>query len=320
MAEQWLRQVRLTIQLEQGKPEALDLSQFKIYFRISQATSDAPKAAEIYIYNLSDDTMNKLAGEDNETKNTTVTLEFGYKDSPLEIIFNGQVFQYRRGRDSQIDRWLCVLAQSGDHLKNYAVINQSAPAGISIDGIRQILTQELEKYNVKSGEVPQLSNQQYPRGRVFFGSLYTHIEQFYTENDVLFDVSDGVLNANTYIGYRIEPQIVINRETGLVGTPQLTTQGLELTCLLNPKLKRGMRIQVDLTNLQTEAYDIAYEQQGKDQDFKNPNLATNVGGIFIIQSVEMVGDTRGEECYSSLVCTALNATVPKSGISITAVD
>lgn len=320
MAEQWLRQFKLTIQLQKGAPEALDLSQFKIYFRIGQATRDTPQAAEIYIYNLSDDTMNKLAGNDSENKDTIITLEFGYKGSPLEIIFKGQVFQFRRGRDNPTDKWLCVLAQAGEHLKNYGVINQSIPAGTTIDDAGKALNKEMEKYDVVTGEVPQLSDQQYPRGRVFFGSLYNHMEQFYTENDIVFDISDGMFTANTIFGHLNKAEITLNRDTGMVGMPQLTTEGLEVTCLLNPKLKRGVRINVDMKNMQTESYDIAYEQQGKDQDFKNPNKATNLDGVFIIQAVEMVGDTRGTECYSNLVCTALNATVPKSGVSIKAVD
>lgn len=98
------------------------------------------------------------------------------------------------------------------------------------------------------------------------------------------------------------------------------TEGLKVSCAINPKLKRGGRIQVDMTNLQTEAYDIDFEQQGKDQVFKNPNTTTNKGGLFIIQSIESIGDTRGEDWYHNLVCTAVGATVPKSGVSIKGVD
>ena len=81
-----------------------------------------------------------------------------------------------------------------------------------------------------------------------------------------------------------------------------------------------MRVQVDLTNMQTESYDIAYGQQGVDQPHKNPNLATNAGGLFIVQSTEHTLDNRGNDWYTKSICTAVGATVPKSGISITAVD
>lgn len=320
MAEQWLRRCKLKVQKKQGGEEALDLSDFKIYAHISQATVDAPKAAEIYIYNLSTNTMNALAGADNENLGATVTLEVGYQSTPLELLFKGQVFQYRRGRDNEVDTWLCILCQSGDHLKTHAVINQCVPAGTTIDEAGKVLVAETAKHDIEQGEIPQLSDQAYPRGRVFFGGLYTHLEQFYNENNVFLDVDDGILGANTYVGYRTEPMIVLNRKSGMIGMPQLTMEGLEVTCLLNPKLKRGQRVQVDMTNMQTEAYDIAYGQQGVDQPSKNPNLATNAGGIFIIQSIESTLDNRGNDWYSKLICTAIGATVPKSGISITAVD
>lgn len=320
MAEQWLRRCKLKVQKKQGSEEALDLSAFKIYAHISQATTDAPKAAEFYIYNLSTETMNKLAGEDNENLGATVSLEVGYQSTPLELFFKGQVFQYRRGRDNEVDTWLCILCQSGDHLKTHAVVNQCVPSGTTIDEAGKILVAETEKQGVEQGEIPKLSDQAYPRGRVFFGGLYTHLEQFYNENNVFLDVDDDILGAHTYVGYRTEPMIILNRKSGMVGMPQLTMEGLEVTCLINPKLKRGQRVQVDMTNMQTEAYDIAYEPQGVDQPHKNPNLATNTGGIFIIQSIDSILDNRGNDWYSKLICTALGATVPKSGISITAVD
>lgn len=41
---------------------------------------------------------------------------------------------------------------------------------------------------------------------------------------------------------------------------------------------------------------------------------------FVIQAIKHSGDTRGDEYYTNMVCTALGAVVPKSGITINAVD
>ena len=77
MTLQWKRNCKLTIQIDANEPKALDLSQFKIVFNIGQATNEQPKAAEIYIYNLSSETMNLLAGVDSQKINTQVILECG---------------------------------------------------------------------------------------------------------------------------------------------------------------------------------------------------------------------------------------------------
>lgn len=319
MTLQWKRNCKLTIQIDANEPKALDLSQFKIVFNVGQATNEQPKAAEIYIYNLSASTMNLLAGVDSQKINTQVILECGY-GSELSVVFKGRVFQYRRGRDNPTDTWLCVLAISGDAVQNDALVNQSIPAGTSKNEVSNILVSETNKYGLVTGEIASISEQQYPRGRVFFGSLHDSIQQFGKENNIDFDYSDDVISSINKLGFSVEPVQVLTPKTGMVGMPQLTSEGLTVKCLLNPKLKRKGRIQVDMSNLQTESYDIGYSSQQVDQPYKNPKLATNAEGIFIIQAIEHSGDTRGDEWYTHLVCTAINAVVPKSGITINAVD
>lgn len=320
MSEQWLRKLRLTVQIDEGQPQALDLSDFHIYFHINQATTETPKAAEIYIYNISSNTMNLLCGPDNQKVNNQVVLEVAYGSDPFEIIFKGNVFQFRRGRDNPTDTWLCILAQSGGLVKKYAVVNKSLPAGTTINDVGQALISELGVYGIEMGNVPDMSNQRYPRGRVMFGSLDFKIKGLFEENNLEFDYSDDVFDAYPINQFLTFPLQIITAKTGMIGMPQLTSEGLRVTTLINPKFKKGGRVQVDMTNLQTEGYDINYGGQGVDQPYKNPKLATNAAGIFVIQSIEMVGDNRGTEWYSQLVCTGLNATVPKSGISITAVE
>lgn len=84
MTLQWKRNCKLTIQLDQSEPKALDLSEFKITFQVSQPTTEQPKAAEIYIYNLSSETMNLLAGVDSQKINTHTGLAYFIDDRFME--------------------------------------------------------------------------------------------------------------------------------------------------------------------------------------------------------------------------------------------
>ncbi|WP_446906156.1 baseplate hub protein [Acinetobacter baumannii] len=320
MTIQRMRNCRLTIQVDNNAPDALDFSKFKITFVVSQPTNEQPKAAEIYIYNLSSQTMNLLAGVGDSKKDTQVILACSYDNDEPEVIFKGSVFQFRRGRSSPVDTYLCVLAISGDQVRNGAVINQSVPAGTPIHGLSELIEEEVKKYGIDVGEIAALSDQKYPRGRVLFGSLHGYIEKIGKENNVTYDYSDGVLTSTELDKYSIQPMFVLTANTGMVGMPQLTSEGLVVKCLLNPKLKRKDRIQIDLTNLQSENFDISYGGQQVDQPQKTPKLATNAQGIFVIQALENSGDTRGEEWYTTMVCTALGSVVPKSGITINAVD
>lgn len=318
MSEQWMRQCKLTVQIDKEQPQALDLSDFHIYFHISQPTTEAPKAAEIYIYNLSKTTMDLLCGADDQKASSKVLLEVGYESSGLEILFKGEVFQYRRGRDNQVDTWLCILAVSGKVVKTEKTVGISIPAQTSVNETKNILLKEYEKAGLQLGYSPELSDQKFIRGQVLFGSLDLNMQQFSKDNDLAYTLSDEEIHMRIVDRYTIEPLHILTAKTGVVGMPQLTTEGLKITCLLNPKLKWGGRVQVDMTNMQTESYDIAYGQEGVDQTFKNPNLASGVNGMFIICSSEHSGDNRGNDWHTSLVCIAVGGTVPKSGISITA--
>ena len=319
MSEQWMRQCKLTVQVESEQPRALDLSDFHIYFRISQPTTEAPKSAEIYIYNLSKTTMDLLCGEDGQRKDSQVILEAGYKGSALETIFKGKVFQYRRGRDNQVDTWLCILAQSCDVAKSSAVINQTVPAGSSINDTKDALLKGYQDTGIQAGYTPDLSDQKLIRGRVLFGSLDRNTQQFCKDNDLAYSLADDDIHMRAVDKYTLEPVQILSAKTGVVGMPQLTSEGLKVTCLLNPKLKWGGRVQVDMTNMQTEAYDINYGGQMVDQPFKNQKLSTSANGMFIICSIERSGDNRGTNWYDDLVCIAVGAMVPKSGVSITGV-
>ena len=319
MSLQWGRLCRLTVQVEQDKPKALDLSDFHIYFHISQPTSETPKSAEIYIYNMSKSTMDELCGTDNQKISSKVILEVGYEGSALEILFKGEVFQYRRGRDNQTDTWLCILAVSGKIVKTEKVVGIAVPAGTTIDQTKNMLLKEYEGAGLQLGHTPELSDQRLIRGRVIFGSLDANMQQFSKDNNLAYTLSDDEIHMRVVDRYTIEPLHILTPKTGVIGMPQLTMDGLNVTCLLNPKLKWGGRVQVDMTNMQTESYDVAWGSEGVDQPFKNPTLASGVNGMFIICSAEHSGDNRGADWYTNLVCVAVGGTVPKSSISTTAV-
>ncbi|MGJ3459400.1 phage protein [Acinetobacter baumannii] len=319
MSEQWKRNCRLTVQLKYGEPEALDLSEMRIVFRINQPTAETPKAAEFYIYNLSEDTMNRLAGEDNSNVGAMVTFEVGYGDE-LSTIFKGSTFQYRREHESPTDKFLCILAQSGDKAKNYALVNKTIAAGTTVDQVKNEIAKEYQANGVETGELPQLSDQTYVRGKVMFGSLDDQIRQFCKDTNTEYFIDDEYLYMVGISSYLLDSVFEMNANTGMVGMPQLTTEGLMVNCLLNPQLRRGRRIHVDTSSIQTQAFDIDYQSQGVDQPQKDLKTAGGINGIYIIKAVEHYGDTRGDDWYTSTVSVGQGAVVPKSGITITAVD
>ena len=84
--QQWIRKVGLVVSNGPGS-DGIDLSNMRIKFRTFQADlPSTPNHVEIRIYNLSDDTANKVQKEF-----TSVHLDAGYEGGSYGVIFDGTI-------------------------------------------------------------------------------------------------------------------------------------------------------------------------------------------------------------------------------------
>ncbi|WP_019103385.1 phage protein [Chromobacterium haemolyticum] len=311
MSRQWIRACKLIVGLQSGSDEALDLSAFRIRFVVRQQMTSTPQSAEIYVYNLSKETAARFIGEGQE-----VTLQAGYQDS-CDVIFKGTVRQIRRGRESQTDTYVCILAQSGDQAHSYAVMNKTVAAGWTPSSAQNAMLQSMSEYGLTAGYSPTLPGFSMPRGKSFYGMTRDYLSDFsdthslqwaYDNGQIIFTPTNAPLPGEAY---------VINRDTGMIGMPVQTITGIYVTALLNPKLGRGRQIKIDNASIQRPTLDVAY---GSDRDnyFKGDS-ALDADGYYKIQSAEFVGDTRGDVWQVMMCCTGVNASQPVSGATINAV-
>lgn len=300
--------------------KALDLSDMRIVFKVNQATSDNAQFAEIYVYNLSEQTMNTLEGDGVVVAGQKVILEAGYGDD-MDIIFKGDVFQVRRGRESQTDTWFCILAQAGNQTLSTAVVRKEFPAGTTPKQMQDFIKAEYLNYGVDTGYMCKVSDDQgLPRSKSVFAPLKDFLKQFCRDNNAEAIIEDDTIKMLPLGENTGTPAYVLNTRTGLVGMPQLTTDGLNVTSLLNPRLKYGGQIKVDIDSIQTQSYDTSYGGGYIDQTQKSLDTAAGKYGRYNIISVTHSGDTRGNDWYTQMIAVGLGAQVQISGTSIKAVE
>src|SRR4051812_5174938 len=104
--DQYLRKVSLVVQLND---KVLDLSAMRIKFRTRQSDAETPNSCAIRVYNLSDATVNQIAGTGPNTEYKTVSLSGGYQSSQFGLIFGGSIKQTRVGREDAKDTYLDIL-------------------------------------------------------------------------------------------------------------------------------------------------------------------------------------------------------------------
>ncbi|MDH0030308.1 MULTISPECIES: hypothetical protein [unclassified Acinetobacter] len=319
MSENWNRVCQLIVGIKKGEPDALDFSNMRIAFEVRQALSGQPSVAEVYIYNISVETMNKFKGDDQQfTTGQDFALYAGYEGN-MGLIFQGQVFQFRRGRESPTDTYLCIIAQNADQVHNFAVIKGNLAAGYDLEQRKQEIIKAFKDNGVQSGYLaPSANSAKASRGWTIFGQASQYLTEYADNNNQ--DWAYGADGEITIVD-RNQPAdptaYLLSTATGLIGMPQLTASGLFAEVLLNPKIKLNDQVQINESLVQTENFDTGYGQQEIDQDFKQ---AFGADGYYKVVGVSHSGDTRGDVWTTSVVALGVGATQAITGVAISGVQ
>jgi len=328
-ARQWLRACSLIVADQQGNGIELagpDQPQvLRIRFNVEYWISGTPANIRARVYNLSDNTVNQIrafARKDppdfDSLKTATsarVVLKAGYQNN-FGLVFTGNIYQMRVGRENATDTYIDLMAADGDQAHNYAWMNESLDKGYTAERVYQRCGASMQDFQVTPGPPPDgLDTSPSPRGKVMFGPTRDHLRDFAEQNTCTWNIMGGQLQSLPKFAARPGDAVVINRTTGQIGVPRQTENGIEVTCLLNPAIRWGTKIKLDNA-------EVAQLTQGGTvpnaagpvspsiSAAKNYVPQLNADGQYICLSVKHIGDTRGQEWYSEIVCLSSDPSAP----------
>ena len=297
----------------------LDLSALHIKFHVEGMSFDRPKTAIIRVYNLKDDTQNKIKKEFQ-----AVTLQAGYENGAYGIIFTGTIKRIKTGRESAVDTFLEIQAADGDIAFNFAFVNKTIAAGSSQQQKAQVVadsmtatgaitSSDLTALQATGGVIPAA------RGNVMFGIGVAQLNDVASTTNTSWFIENGVLKFVSNTGYLSGQAVVLNSQTGMVGIPEATNEGIEVAALLNPNIKIGTRVQINnaainQANGNAQAGNNAVNATQINSYFGYPGYTdisyiANVSndGFYRVLVVSHSGDSRGNEWYTKMTCLALDA-------------
>lgn len=297
---QFGRKVSLIIGQDSGA--ALDLSELRFRFDVRRGDLQTPNSARIRVYNVSQQTAQRV-----EREFSRVVLQAGYQGN-YGIIFDGTVKQVRRGRESQTDTYLDITAADGDSAYNFAVVNTTLAAGSTpADHVAAACT-AMNPYGVTQGYLPELPKNPLPRGKVMFGMARDFMRWTAKTTQTVWSIQDGKVILVPETAYMPGEIPVITSETGMVGLPEQTQNGITIKMLLNPSVKIGCLIRLDNASIQRYEYSLNVGQQAQnDRIEKQATLQDD--GYYYVMIAEHYGDTRGNEYYTDVICLAADVTV-----------
>jgi len=287
--------------VSQADGQGLDLSQLHFRFAVRRADLQTPNTAEIRVFNVSQDTANRIQKEF-----TRVILQAGYEQGNYGVIFDGNVKQVRRGRESATDTYLEILAADGDEAYNFAVVNTTVASGSTMADRMVAAEKAFKDHGVTEGYKPDgLDGNRLPRGKVMYGMARDFMRDAANTLGATWSIQDRKLVIVPLTGYRPSQAVVLTSKTGLIGMPEQIQDGIKARALLNPNLIIGGKVQIDNKSVQQARINMSYTAINF-----FPQIADD--GFYRLLTVDHFGDTRGNDWYSDLICLGLDDTVPPS--------
>lgn len=303
MTKQWIRQCRLLVG---NGSEAVDVSNLRIRFNVQRATVPTPEQADIIITNLSNATANKIVRDEY----TEVVLQAGY-DGSLETIFEGEIVQ-RRGpaRENPTDTYVNLLVKGGQRAHSYGIVNKTLSAGHTFRDQVDACLEALKPYGITAGHISDLGTVKMPRGRAMFGMVRNQLRAICSSVGATWWIEGKKLNILKSTETMPGNAVVINSETGMIGMPVQTIEGIEVKCLLNPKINLGSILKINEASIQKGKYmlDNTNSYLIDQRPLYDSNIAAD--GLYEVRFLSHSGDTRGTDWYTDALCTALHGGIP----------
>ena len=303
---QYIRKCDLIVSNNTG--DAINLSGLTINFAIKKTDGQTPNTAAIRVYNLNKDTQKRIKKEF-----TRVTLQAGY-DSNYGVIFDGNVKQFTDGRENVVDHFLDIQAADGDESYNFAVVNATLAAGAKQrDQIEAAAKTMRQLGGTELGYVgDDTDGEALPRGKVMYGMARDYIRNSAQSSASSWSIQNGKIQVIPLTGVLPSQAIVLNSQSGLVGAPEQTNDGIKFRCLLNPQLIIGGMVQIneaDIVKAKLDSEPQKLKKDGTQEERKEPAQLQH-DGFYRLITATISGNTRGNDWYIDGVGLSIDQTAP----------
>lgn len=287
MTALYLRKVIVTLSGAGGglsiNANLMSLHDLTVGFTVEKSVSGTPNTATISILNLAAGSRGKLKNEFDR-----VRLECGYMGQlgsrgNIGVIFDGFIRDVKHAREEASgDISSTIECGDGDKGFRQGVIAKTWPAGTKPRDIVSDLHAAMPDVDI--GTIDGLDDAQpYRRPVTMVGPVRRCMDQIARTHRLLWSVQDGALEVIPADGY-IDDVVLLSKETGLVGVPTVTDNGVQVRALLNPQIRVNRVIEV-----RSETLDM-----------------NDAGGRFRVSGLTFTGDNRDGEFIADITAERIS--------------
>jgi hypothetical protein len=241
------KEIVLTVSLGTGQfgetgANTVTLTGLRVRAEIQQFGGDAMPQVQLLVYGLPLSMINQLTaiGPINSSVlfRNSVLVAVGDEGKALTTIYSGNIWQAWGDFNRLPDAALNISAIGGLAASLKPIAASSYPGSADVGTIMQQLATLAGVGFVNNGVSVQLANPYFP------GTALNQIRECADAADINFTIDTGVLYIWPKGGTRNSGVTLISPETGMVGYPAFSSNGLMLTTIFNPSVVIGGKIQV----------------------------------------------------------------------------
>lgn len=283
-----------------GEEKALDVSELHCKFRIEKIANQKPNLSECIIYNLSAESEKKIIEE-----GFRLVIEAGYEStfavkteakekqeeqkqySQYGKIFDGYIVQAIRDKEDGVTYSLTLMAADGDSYYTKEFFVAALPPSSDPRSIIEAITAGTESKTEIDRISEDISTQKLARPKIIFGEPKKYIEQIASDNNATTWIDNGKLNVVKFTDpLPKEMVVVVTPETGLIGTPSQTIDGVQFRHLMHPSIVLFGLVKIDNSIIRLNKAQYGQKTTQLDKD-----------GEYTVARLTYIGDTRGNDWY-----------------------
>ncbi len=223
------------------EPQDALIFQNRLRFTVEKTDTSEANKAKISIYNLSPDSRSFIEDEDD----LIVFLRVGYVGSIATAFFGDVV----RGETSREGPDILTTIECGDQEKLLQTAHIELGIGPGATNI-QLFNLAAEKLGITLGVISGLTEIVYSNGYSFSGQASKLLDVLTKQLNVKWSIQDGELMVLPKEKAESEFAVLVTPNSGLVGNPTKTKDGIQFKSLLNPGIRPGKAVKLESKEIQ----------------------------------------------------------------------
>jgi len=280
----FLRQYSLTLGEGDNSP-VIGLSEdrtLRTTFDVTHEWGGNRSMANIAVYGLSRATEGRIFKQYDK-----ISLSAGYVDS-IGLIFGGEIRNVVKERNGP-DRITRIFALSESFVTDTTSISASLGQGTTVVDIIKICAEVLG-LPVVIQEDDFADEPVYARGKPLIGEPMPIMRNLSDAHEFDFTVENGRLRVLKRGSALSNAPVIIGQDSGMIGSPEVTEVGANVSVNLTPKIRLGQKFEIDSRTPQVSISSVLYQ-----------NIQTTVDvGTYTAMEINHTGDTHSDNWETKL--------------------